>query len=91
MAAIASTCVVVVDEGDGSGWPPACQPGVLALLIPETPELGVSNGLIEHPLGDKIKQGYPPSLVQPVAERLAGLVLIEVQTIISPPESQVAT
>lgn len=80
------TGVVVVNEGDGARRPPAQQAGALAVRVPQPPVLALANGLIQDALGHEIEQANAASAIQPVAQRLAGAILVVIQALTPPAE-----
>ena len=79
---------MIVDEGDCLGGPPAEEPRGVAIAVLEAPVLAVLDSLLQDALGGEVKQGGTPSIVQPVAEDLPGVVLIVLQATIAPPALQ---
>ena len=83
------TCVVVGQEGDSAGGPPAHEARLLAVAVPQAPVLAVAHRLAQDALGYKVEQGAAPRLVQPVAQALPRLILVVLQAV-APPGGQIS-
>lgn len=76
---------MIVNECHSSRGPPSHEPRILAVIVPEPPELGVFDSLIQDSLGHEVKESHAPCFVQPVAQSLPWAILVKFKAIVSPP------
>lgn len=60
-------------------------------MVYETPVLCVPDSLCKNAFGGEVEQEAAPSPLQPVHQGLAGLILVILQPIITPPASELQT
>ena len=82
---------MVVNEGDRPRGPVASKPWHASLMVNEAPVLCVPDSLCKNALGAEVKQETAACLLQPVHQGLTRLVLVILQTIVTPPAFKLVT